>query len=85
MGCPHPCPRPPRPSEHPRSPFANSAPGQPPWPGFSHPSQMVALCPNCHAMKERGLRREELVRVLLVVARDAHGRWLPGQGVRAGR
>ncbi|SDS54991.1 HNH endonuclease [Streptomyces sp. TLI_053] len=53
--------------------------------GRDHPSQMVALCPNCHAMKERGSCREELVRVLLVVAREAHGRWLPGQGACAGR
>lgn len=40
--------------------------------GRDHPSQMVALCPNCHAAKTRGRSRERLRAVLLEVAREAH-------------
>lgn len=40
--------------------------------GRDHPVQMVALCPNCHAMKTRGRRREELRAILLEVANGAH-------------
>ncbi|MEU8773335.1 HNH endonuclease signature motif containing protein [Streptomyces sp. NPDC048606] len=43
--------------------------------GRDHPEQMVALCPNCHAMKTRGSRREQLRRQLVDVARAAHRRW----------
>lgn len=40
--------------------------------GRDHPSQMVALCPNCHALKTRGRSRERLRRILADVARQAH-------------
>ncbi|MFD6802364.1 HNH endonuclease [Streptomyces cyaneofuscatus] len=43
--------------------------------GRDHPSQMVALCPNCHAIKTRGRSREELREVLLEVAQDRHTYW----------
>ncbi|MFF5980935.1 HNH endonuclease [Streptomyces olindensis] len=40
--------------------------------GRDHPVQMVALCPNCHAVKTRGRTREALRDVLLRVARERH-------------
>ncbi|GGX33534.1 HNH endonuclease [Streptomyces lomondensis] len=40
--------------------------------GRDHPSQMVALCPNCHAVKTRGRTRETLREVLLRVAGERH-------------
>ncbi|MEW2522472.1 HNH endonuclease signature motif containing protein [Actinacidiphila alni] len=40
--------------------------------GRDHPSNMAALCPNCHAVKTRGRSREELRAVLLEVARKRH-------------
>lgn len=40
--------------------------------GRDHPVSMVALCPNCHAMKTRGRRREELRQTLREVASRAH-------------
>ncbi|GAA3301533.1 hypothetical protein GCM10020295_45040 [Streptomyces cinereospinus] len=40
--------------------------------GRDHPSQMVALCPNCHAVKTRGSTRESLRTVLLRVAAERH-------------
>jgi predicted HNH restriction endonuclease len=43
--------------------------------GRDHPSQMVALCPNCHAMKGRGRNREVLRTVLLAVAHRSHTEW----------
>ncbi|MDI1454440.1 HNH endonuclease [Streptomyces sp. ATE26] len=43
--------------------------------GRDHPVQMVALCPNCHAMKERGSNRLALQTSLLEVAAGAHHRW----------
>ncbi|MGW3682504.1 hypothetical protein [Streptomyces prasinus] len=43
--------------------------------GRDHPVQMVALCPNCHAMKERGSKRHALQAILREVAADAHRRW----------
>jgi 5-methylcytosine-specific restriction protein A len=33
---------------------------------------MIALCPNCHAVKTRGRTREELRPVLLQAARNRH-------------
>ncbi|MGA5219235.1 HNH endonuclease signature motif containing protein [Streptomyces cinereoruber] len=42
--------------------------------GRDHPSQMVALCPNCHAVKTRGRSRERLREILLEVARERHRR-----------
>ncbi|MFI1852097.1 HNH endonuclease [Streptomyces sp. NPDC020480] len=43
--------------------------------GRDHPSHMVALCPNCHAIKTRGRTREDLRATLLDVARERHARW----------
>lgn len=43
--------------------------------GRDHPSQMVALCPNCHAVKGRGRGREALTTALLAVAAQAHATW----------
>ncbi|MER5896962.1 HNH endonuclease [Streptomyces sp. NPDC001876] len=43
--------------------------------GRDHPSQMVALCPNCHAMKERGANRQVLQAALRDVAARTHQRW----------
>ncbi|MGD0700531.1 MAG: HNH endonuclease signature motif containing protein, partial [Trebonia sp.] len=40
--------------------------------GADHPAQMIALCPNCHAIKTRGRSREELRPVLLEAARQHH-------------
>jgi 5-methylcytosine-specific restriction protein A len=40
--------------------------------GPDHPAQMIALCPNCHAIKTRGSSREELRPVLLEAARHHH-------------
>lgn len=40
--------------------------------GRDHPSQMVALCPNCHALKTRGRTREALRDILLKVAVERH-------------
>ncbi|MGW3950807.1 HNH endonuclease [Streptomyces sp. NPDC004752] len=40
--------------------------------GRDHPSQMVALCPNCHAVKTRGRTRETLRNILLKVAMERH-------------
>ncbi|MGW4302967.1 HNH endonuclease [Streptomyces sp. NPDC004646] len=40
--------------------------------GRDHPSQMVALCPNCHAVKTRGRSRERLRALLLEVAAERH-------------
>jgi 5-methylcytosine-specific restriction enzyme A len=40
--------------------------------GPDHPEQMIALCPNCHAIKTRGSSRERLRHELLTVARQRH-------------
>ncbi|MCS0634564.1 HNH endonuclease [Streptomyces sp. LP05-1] len=40
--------------------------------GRDHPSRMVALCPNCHAVKTRGRSRHELRELLSAVARERH-------------
>ena len=40
--------------------------------GPDHPEQMIALCPNCHAIKTRGRSRERLRHELLTVARQRH-------------
>lgn len=42
--------------------------------GPDHPSHMVALCPNCHAVKTRGRTGPALKAALLVVARELHDR-----------
>jgi 5-methylcytosine-specific restriction protein A len=40
--------------------------------GPDHPEQMIALCPNCHAIKTRGRTRERLRQELSAVARPRH-------------
>lgn len=40
--------------------------------GRDHPNQMIALCPNCHAIKTRGSTRDALRETLLKVARQRH-------------
>jgi 5-methylcytosine-specific restriction enzyme A len=40
--------------------------------GPDRPEQMIALCPNCHAIKTRGRTREQLRHELLTVARRRH-------------
>jgi len=40
--------------------------------GPDHPEQMIALCPNCHAIKTRGRTRERLRQELFAVARQRH-------------
>lgn len=40
--------------------------------GRDHPSQMAALCPNCHAIRTRGMRMEELRAVLQRVIPKRH-------------
>jgi len=40
--------------------------------GADNPAQMIALCPNCHAIKTRGRTREQLREVLLITARRRH-------------
>lgn len=42
--------------------------------GPDDPSQMIALCPNCHAAKTRDRTREELRLILLAEAKQRHGR-----------
>lgn len=46
--------------------------------GRDHPSQMVALCPNCHAVKTRGSTRVSLRETLLEVAQERHRRMRTG-------
>ncbi|MFB9591999.1 HNH endonuclease [Streptomyces racemochromogenes] len=46
--------------------------------GRDHPVQMVALCPNCHAMKDRGTSRKALRALLRQVASTEHERWNDG-------
>jgi 5-methylcytosine-specific restriction protein A len=40
--------------------------------GPDHPEQMIALCPNCHAIKTRGRTREQLRQELFTVAKQRH-------------
>ena len=40
--------------------------------GADHPSNMIALCPNCHAVKTRGSTRTELEPELAVLAAKLH-------------
>jgi 5-methylcytosine-specific restriction protein A len=44
--------------------------------GRDHPIQMIALCPNCHAVKTRGKTRDHLYAVLVKAARERHSQWL---------
>ncbi|MBT2206858.1 HNH endonuclease signature motif containing protein [Actinomadura sp. NEAU-AAG7] len=43
--------------------------------GRDHPIQMIALCPNCHAIKTWGRTGERLREVLLFEARVRHSAW----------
>jgi hypothetical protein len=40
--------------------------------GEDNPAQMIALCPNCHAVKTRGTTRQDLKRLLISVAKRRH-------------
>ncbi|WP_397428105.1 HNH endonuclease [Pseudarthrobacter sulfonivorans] len=40
--------------------------------GEDHPRNMIALCPNCHAVKTRGANEAQRRRVLGRVAQAAH-------------
>ncbi|TDD27789.1 HNH endonuclease [Actinomadura sp. KC06] len=44
--------------------------------GRDHPIQMIALCPNCHAIKTRGRTGEQLRELLLLEARARHSTWV---------
>ncbi|WP_433475390.1 hypothetical protein ACQPZP_43185 [Spirillospora sp. CA-142024] len=44
--------------------------------GRDHPIQMIALCPNCHAVKTRGRTGEQLRELLLSEARARHTAWV---------
>lgn len=44
--------------------------------GRDHPIQMIALCPNCHAIKTRGRTGEQLRELLLSEARARHSTWI---------
>ncbi|MFG2248999.1 HNH endonuclease signature motif containing protein [Spirillospora sp. NPDC048823] len=44
--------------------------------GRDHPIQMVALCPNCHAIKTRGRTGEQLREILASEARARHMAWV---------
>ncbi len=46
--------------------------------GRDHPIQMIALCPNCHAIKTRGRTGEQLRERLLSEARAKHSIWTSG-------
>lgn len=43
--------------------------------GRDNPIQMIALCPNCHAVKTRGRSRHRLTEVLRRAARERHDGW----------
>lgn len=43
--------------------------------GRDYPSQMIALCPNCHAVKTRGRSRDRLITLLLAEAERLHAKW----------
>jgi 5-methylcytosine-specific restriction protein A len=46
--------------------------------GPDNPVQMIALCPNCHAIKTRGSTRERLHQMLFTVAKQRHQVLLTG-------
>jgi len=48
--------------------------------GPDHPEQMIALCPNCHAIKTRGRSREQLRQELFTTARQRHEAILSRKG-----
>jgi 5-methylcytosine-specific restriction protein A len=40
--------------------------------GEDNPAQMIALCPNCHAIKTRGSTRHDLKKILVSEAKRRH-------------
>ncbi len=46
--------------------------------GKDVPVNMIALCPNCHALKTRGENRNDLRKVLVLAARDKHQSLISG-------
>ncbi|MFI0412184.1 HNH endonuclease [Actinomadura sp. 3N508] len=44
--------------------------------GRDHPVQMIALCPNCHAIKTRGRTGEQLRIILRAEAQARHTAWI---------
>lgn len=52
--------------------------------GPDKPDQMIALCPNCHALKTRGRSRDQLQRELLVVAGQRHQEAITRTGLGPG-
>ncbi|KUJ64436.1 hypothetical protein ACZ90_57775 [Streptomyces albus subsp. albus] len=46
--------------------------------GQDTPEVMIALCPNCHALKTRGKNRSELQERLLTISRSRHRAFLRG-------
>ena len=53
--------------------------------GPDHPEQMIALCPNCDAIKTRGRTREQLRHELATVARQRTRRSCPDRNVLPGK
>ncbi|MFJ2191618.1 HNH endonuclease [Kitasatospora sp. NPDC087861] len=47
--------------------------------GEDHPANMIALCPNCHALKTRGRGREAMQESLREVARTRHAEAMEGR------
>nr|WP_241267141.1 HNH endonuclease signature motif containing protein [Streptomyces scabichelini] len=47
--------------------------------GQDVPEVMIALCPNCHALKTRGRNRRELQKQLRAVARSRHQAFMQGE------
>ncbi len=48
--------------------------------GPDDPAQMIALCPNCHAIKTRGRTRNQLRQALFGVARERHSNLIEQDG-----
>jgi 5-methylcytosine-specific restriction protein A len=48
--------------------------------GRDHPVQMIALCPNCHAVKTHGRSRHQLISVLAHAAHERHDQWIIATG-----
>jgi len=48
--------------------------------GLDNPVQMIALCPNCHEIKTRGSKREQLRGELFIVAKRRHDTLMVGTG-----
>lgn len=49
--------------------------------GADNAAQMIALCPNCHALKTHGRRRHEMSQVLLKAAAEAHADAMTSRGL----